>query len=49
MFAGQVKQTDTLLELQVMQAELQELQLLFEFPKGLIVLLRQLRQLPLFK
>jgi hypothetical protein len=49
MFAGHVRQVFLLLELQVMQAELHELQLLFVFPTGLTVLLRQLKQLPLFK
>jgi hypothetical protein len=48
-FAGQPKQIFKLLELHVRQLELQALQLLFEFPEGLTVLLRQERQLPLLK
>jgi hypothetical protein len=45
-FTEQVKHADTLFELHVIQTEEQERQLLFEFPEGLTVLLRQLRQLP---
>jgi hypothetical protein len=49
LFAGQLKQVVTLLELHVMQAELHDEQTLFVFPEGLTVLLRQPKQLPLLK